>query len=166
MKRWSGLVALALVGACTSSAKPVVSTTEPSIAGGTPESACLFQATALAPSTLNAKIANTTATSGAPITWKVTVVNTSSTEVKMYFLAGAQNDIVLRDGNGTIAYQWSASHTPKDSTRCVTLPPGGQHDFTLQDATFAVPAGTYRATIIMASAPDPLSEPQSIIVTA
>jgi hypothetical protein len=92
---------------------------------------------------------------GQPASFKVTITNTSDTDVPLVFASSQQADILLSQ-DGKQVYEWSADRAFAQEIRCQTLPAGQSYTVQLAETKpLPVSPGDYVLTARTITAPYP-----------
>lgn len=102
---------------------------------------------------------------GQPASFKVTITNTSDTDVPLVFASSQQADILLSQ-DGKQMYEWSADRAFTQEIRCQTLPAGQTYTVQLAETKpLPVSPGDYVLTARTITAPYPPDFTMQVKVT-
>jgi hypothetical protein len=102
---------------------------------------------------------------GQPASFKVTLTNTSETDVPLVFASSQQADILLSQ-DGKPLYEWSADRAFTQEIRCQTLAAGQVYTVELAETKpLPVPPGDYVLTARTVTAPYPPDFTMQVTVT-
>jgi hypothetical protein len=93
---------------------------------------------------------------GGTTTWKITISNETGEVTPLTFLSSQVAEILLKDGSGQVAYQWSTGRVFSQQVHCETYAAGESKTVDIaEDRPFALAAGTYTLEVFLAAAPNP-----------